>query len=598
MERISYLCTQTKRMLHPTDMKSFLLFMFSVLLTADAYATDAPKKARQSSCRIVKIQVEQLPDLIVPRSGHATLCLNGEYVVFGGHTNGFVPTATAEYFKSGSWHLAQMVYEHDDALCVALKSGKVLLGGGHEQALGIGQTFSVEMYDPETHTFTGFGCLDQKRSLANGVEIDSGRVAIAGNWYADDGIEMFDGSKFFTHVKQTSVQRAYPYMLRIAENDAIVLGNLSTKGVHISDSLVDRLLGDPFTVPFLQTWKPLRFLYSFQCDASSIGDEERGDYSYLLPVSDKNGQMAIARVRSVAAPSGAVPVEFSILPTSSPIPMETKWGKIIYSTPVIVDKQSQLAYVCGFDMDHRFFVLCLEYGKAVGGAGAPMTLYYTDPLPADSFSKPVLTPDGNLLMAGGSLSDNFAPSNKVFLLRMSGSVAASSTSVGILPWVIALLVLAALVFLYLIFRHHRSKKASMPEQETETEKIEAGDGTGTNLAVDAQEQLMKQISRLMKEEQLFLKSELKVSDVAELLATNSRYVSDCIRANEGCSFIQYVNRFRVSHAKELLRRQPETKIASLCIQSGFANETSFFRTFKSFTGMTPREWLQKESEND
>ena len=100
-----------------------------------------------------RIDVERLPDMNVPRTGHASVWLNGELTVFGGHTNGFVPTPTAEYFRNGRWHMMQMAYSHDDALVLPLSSGKVLLAGGHSEPLGIGQTHSVEFYAPATHTF-------------------------------------------------------------------------------------------------------------------------------------------------------------------------------------------------------------------------------------------------------------------------------------------------------------------------------------------------------------------------------------------------------------------------------------------------------------
>ena len=112
------------------------------------------------------MKVRRLPDLNVPRTGHAAFCVNGEVTVVGGHTSGFVPTQTAEYYAGGKWHLMSTVYTHDDGLYLPLSSGKVLLAGGHHEPLGIGQTFRVEMYHPATHTFEGFGCLEQKRSMA------------------------------------------------------------------------------------------------------------------------------------------------------------------------------------------------------------------------------------------------------------------------------------------------------------------------------------------------------------------------------------------------------------------------------------------------
>ena len=85
-------------------------------------------------CQVQKIELEQLPDLNISRAGHQVFCINGEYVVAGGHTDGFVPTPTAEYFKDGQWHVIQMTYCHDVALSSKLKSGKILIAGGCEQA--------------------------------------------------------------------------------------------------------------------------------------------------------------------------------------------------------------------------------------------------------------------------------------------------------------------------------------------------------------------------------------------------------------------------------------------------------------------------------
>jgi AraC-like DNA-binding protein len=84
-----------------------------------------------------------------------------------------------------------------------------------------------------------------------------------------------------------------------------------------------------------------------------------------------------------------------------------------------------------------------------------------------------------------------------------------------------------------------------------------------------------------------------VNDLAAALGTNRRTVSDCINSQKGCNFTQFVNIYRVEHAKRVMRQNPDKKIADIYIESGFANEGSFFRTFKAVTGMTPKEWLSK-----
>ena len=51
---------------------------------------------------------------------------------------------------------------HDHGMAVPMKSGKVLVCGGANEPLGIGQTYTAEWYDPATHTCEGFGCMDMK----------------------------------------------------------------------------------------------------------------------------------------------------------------------------------------------------------------------------------------------------------------------------------------------------------------------------------------------------------------------------------------------------------------------------------------------------
>ena len=206
-----------------------ILISFLALSTAAAQETTSDHPT-ESACPFIKIEPERLADLNIPRFGNAIFCANGEMTVTGGHTSGFIPTATAEYYKDGKWHLLQMVYPHDTGCSVVLKSGKVLLAGGYEKNLGIGQTHAVEMYDPQSHAFDGFGCMEQKRTQFTGLELDSGHVVLSGNWYHDDAIELFDGEASFTFVKDVSTQRNFPHIFQIAKDDAIFFSSTDIKG--------------------------------------------------------------------------------------------------------------------------------------------------------------------------------------------------------------------------------------------------------------------------------------------------------------------------------------------------------------------------------
>lgn len=48
------------------------------------------------------------------------------------------------------------------------------------------------------------------------------------------------------------------------------------------------------------------------------------------------------------------------------------------------------------------------------------------------------------------------------------------------------------------------------------------------------------------------------------------------------------------HDRLMMLSQPDAKLTTVSMESGFANETSFFRVFKAITGLTPKEWLASQ----
>ena len=131
---------------------------------------------------------------------------------------------------------------------------------------------------------------------------------------------------------------------------------------------------------------------------------------------------------------------------------------------------------------------------------------------------------------------------------------------------------------------------------TEADAVQAGNDavqTETNTPSPESLALMDRITRLMEGERPYLIPDLKVSDVASQLHVTPRRVSESINAVCGCTFSQLISTYRIRHAQQLLTDDPDKKITVVCTESGFASETTFFRTFKALTGMTPTEWLQQ-----
>ena len=533
--------------------------------------------AQTDTIPMTKIVPLRLPDLNIPRFCHGTFFADGELTVTGGHTSSFVPTPTAEFLKDGKWQVLQMAYTHDDGLCVPLRNGKVLLAGGYEKNLGVGQTIEAELYDPATHTFEGFGCLDRRRTQVSGIELPSGQVVAAGNWYHPDAIETYDGGMYFETARDVSLHRSRPYLFRTSNGDVMVIsGCWDNYGKPITSNIVDRLKGEPFRVSLLETWKPYLFGHTPRSDDSFIGDEEKGDCAYLLPVKDSTGQVAIAEVRDTV---------FSLLPTTVPIPTKSCFGEITYYTPVVVDRQSQHGYIIGCDTLSRKYILCIEYAKQP----APLTLYYTDPVTDADGCTPVLSPEGHLVTTGGIIHGGtwFTPSAAVWLFPVGNPIAtAEAKDSPIWPWILfaGLIVLALLAYLIIYKRQFQTPKDMTPEVTTSEPAPDS----------PRDEQLMQRIIRLMEEQRPYLDSDLKQADVATALGVRLDEVSRCINSN-AFNFSQFVNGYRIEYAKQLMLRKPGIKMTQVAIESGFSNETTFFRTFKTIVGMTPSEWASQKT---
>lgn len=101
--------------------------------------------------------------------------------------------------------------------------------------------------------------------------------------------------------------------------------------------------------------------------------------------------------------------------------------------------------------------------------------------------------------------------------------------------------------------------------------------------------LIERIEEVVTKRQLYLRHNLKISDVAAELGTNRLYVSTAINEEMGISFSDYINRKRVNYAIHLMSVNPQLTIYEIADLSGFSSDKSFYRNFKNITGKSPKE---------
>ncbi len=92
----------------------------------------------------------------------------------------------------------------------------------------------------------------------------------------------------------------------------------------------------------------------------------------------------------------------------------------------------------------------------------------------------------------------------------------------------------------------------------------------------------------------YLDANLTIQDVARVLFTNKVYISRAVALFRGLNFCQYVNEFRVRNAKTMMESDPDIKVSTVSIRSGFNSIVSFSTAFKLFEGITPSQWARKQ----
>lgn len=553
-------------------MKNAALLLTALLLVSCSPSGKGPQEALEAGGVTFKsICVESLPALSTPRGGHHTALLGDEITVFGGHTNGFTPVQTAEYYSGSAWHEVQMMYTHDFGAAAELPDGRIMLMGGTAEDFGIGQSWGVEMYDPATHSFSSDCILDRKRARSSALVLPDGGVLVGGNWYAPDGFGLYRSGEGFTELDPPSVERTDPFILPASEEETVIFASEGTRG-EVLDGTVDVLGGNPYQEPLLESWAIL------PNKALSQETFRIAPYTYLL-VARSRGTNKYAVIKF----SGG---RFSLLEVDKPLPSEGLEGGILWSGNLQIDRPERTAWVQGMDAGGNFYLASIYYDPVLEGGDASLQFYCAS-LPGEKHfcQEAVMMPGGRFALVGGvELSNvdgnqhisNFSTSQQAFILHTEIPAANS------VPWA-AILVVSALIVILSIF-------AVIVLKRRKDSKGGEEDPAG---ASGSKSDLMSRITALMEEKQLFRRSDLKLADIALELGTNVTYISACINGQAGMSFNEFITRYRVRYAQELMKTYPEKKVSQIAEEAGFSGERSFFRNFKNVTGVTPRQWMEK-----
>ncbi len=108
------------------------------------------------------------------------------------------------------------------------------------------------------------------------------------------------------------------------------------------------------------------------------------------------------------------------------------------------------------------------------------------------------------------------------------------------------------------------------------------------------EELLASLLLLMKQKEPFTNSKIKIDDIAEMLNTNTKYLSQVINERFGKNFHTFLNDYRCAKVIKLFHdpEYDDYSIEGISSTCGFNSRSSFVASFKNIQGNCLR--IQKQ----
>lgn len=148
----------------------------------------------------------------------------------------------------------------------------------------------------------------------------------------------------------------------------------------------------------------------------------------------------------------------------------------------------------------------------------------------------------------------------------------------------------------LLAEHQPESKAetsseSHAENNTEETHVDSGAEVASTDELKLQQEaaFAERMYLLFEKEHVYLNPRLRLSELAMLLGTNRTYLSQYFNQNCESTFYDFVNDYRIHHAKLLLHSTDDT-LETIAMNSGFNSLSTFRRAFVQREGMSPIEF--------
>lgn len=141
----------------------------------------------------------------------------------------------------------------------------------------------------------------------------------------------------------------------------------------------------------------------------------------------------------------------------------------------------------------------------------------------------------------------------------------------------------------------REERAVEKAQKEETEKNGNGSGKYANSPMTDKKgiELYERVEEMMENDKIYADKDLSIDSLADKLGTNRSYLSRTINEQSGLNFNNYVNKYRLNAATEILSDvDNDVPLKVLADQLGFNSLSPFYKSFQKEIGISPSKYRE------
>jgi AraC-like DNA-binding protein len=156
------------------------------------------------------------------------------------------------------------------------------------------------------------------------------------------------------------------------------------------------------------------------------------------------------------------------------------------------------------------------------------------------------------------------------------------TKINLIITFLLITILIITIGLYLL----KKEKKRSSENLTTTKK-------DYSINLELEEMILMELENFEISE-IYLDSTFNINKLAKQLNTNTSYLSSIINEKKGKTYKQYITKLRMNYLLNLINKESKYRkytVEALGNKIGYTNASSFSRSFKNFTGLSPSEYL-------